>query len=453
MGMLSYPVPTVPEATDGVAWLRANVVRFSEGQTHTRRRALVEAELRGVDIEGLRVGAGTPAAKLAVALGLPPTVAVDVALVAQCYQPHVRITAEADRAVARLVAACGGVADEVTANRIGLLVQAHAATTALIEGRNPPVPTTRRVAPSGEVVEVDLTGRPFGEGLHGCPGRAHAIVLAASAFHRMHHGDQPLVLPNAWDFASAATLVDAGFPAIGTTSLGVAAAHGLIDATGTTMVETLDLARKLVRLPVPITIDIESGFGADPRELAAQLWEIGVAGVNVEDTAANPVTHERIVGALKDGAPGLFVNARIDTHWLGVDRETTVDRALRYVDAGADGIFVPGLSTDPEIEALVRAVPVPVNLLAQRDIHTLAALGVRRISTGSLLFRAALEAAVQAAANVRDGRSEATTLSYAAVQNLTTQRQHDSQVPPMRPPGPGSAWSEQPETRSFDKSG
>ncbi|WP_460724411.1 hypothetical protein [Nocardia heshunensis] len=156
-------------------------MRFSEGEAHRRRRALVEAELRGVDVEALRGGGGTPTAKLAVALGLSPTVEADVALVAPCYQPHMSVTPEADLAVARLVAACGGVADEVTANRIGLLVQAHGATLALIEGRNPPVPTTRRVAPSGEVVEVDLTGRPFGEGRHACPGREHALALAAGA--------------------------------------------------------------------------------------------------------------------------------------------------------------------------------------------------------------------------------------------------------------------------------
>ncbi|WP_297626603.1 hypothetical protein [Nocardia sp.] len=88
--MLNYPVPTVPAAMDGVAWLRANVVRFSEGETHTRRRAIVEVELRRADVEVLRVGAGTPVAKLAAALGLPVAVGVDVAVVAACYQPHTR---------------------------------------------------------------------------------------------------------------------------------------------------------------------------------------------------------------------------------------------------------------------------------------------------------------------------------------------------------------------------
>ncbi|MFE3187787.1 hypothetical protein ACFXHA_02200 [Nocardia sp. NPDC059240] len=169
--------------------MRANVVRFSEGETHTRRRALVENELRGVDVDSLRIGAGSPTAKLAVALGLSPSVEGDVALVALSYQPHMSVTVEADLAVARLVAACGGVADEVTANRIGLLVQAHAATAALIEGRNPPVPTTRRVVPSGEVVEVDLTGRPFGEGRHACPGRLHAMALADAAIADLGPGD------------------------------------------------------------------------------------------------------------------------------------------------------------------------------------------------------------------------------------------------------------------------
>lgn len=420
--MLNFPVPPVPAATAGVAWLRANVARFSDGETHTRRRAFVESELRRVRPETLRDGSGSPVARLAVALGLPSTVDADVALVAQCYQPHVPATVEADRAVGRLVTACGGVADEHTANRIGILVQAYA-TTALIEGRNPPVPVTRRIAPSGEIVEVDLTGRPFGEGVHACPGRAHALALAATDFHRLHYGSLPLVLPNAWDFASAAMLAEAGFPAIGTTSLGVAAAHGLMDAEGATMAETLDLAGKLVRLPVPITVDIESGFGMDPRELAAQLWELGVAGVNIEDAAGSPETHAHLIAGLKAGAPGLFVNARTDTYWLGIDRDSTLDRALRYADAGADGIFVPGLTSAPEIEALVNAIPLPLNLLAQRDIHTFADLGVRRISTGSLLFRAAMEATVRTATQVRDGLTPDIGLGYEAVQDLLSQTQ------------------------------
>jgi 2-methylisocitrate lyase-like PEP mutase family enzyme len=419
----NYTVPAVPPADTGVAWLRAHVARFSDGADHRRRRALAEGFLAALDAESLH-RPGNPVANLAEALGLPRAVAADVAVVARSYQPHTPVTDTADAAVARLVEACDGVWDEATANRIGLLVQACDATIALIAGRRPPVPVTRRVAPSGETVEVDLATTPFGVGRHACPGRKHAEALAggALAFHRLHRGERPLLLPNAWDFASAAALVDAGFPAIGTTSLGVAATHGIPDAAGLALAETLALARRLVRLPVPVTVDIEAGFGSDPRELAAQLWELGVAGVNIEDgrgtRLADPPEQAKLVRGLKDGAPGLFVNARVDTHWLAVGQDSTIDRALRYVDAGADGVFVPGLRDERGIAAAVHAVPAPVNVLAQLDIHTLAGLGVRRVSTGSLLFRAALGATVTAARAVRDGEPVADLPGYQEVQDL-----------------------------------
>ncbi|WP_189227310.1 isocitrate lyase/PEP mutase family protein [Saccharothrix coeruleofusca] len=419
MDPLELPVPAVPDAASGVAWLRAHVARFSEGEAHERRRALVLRELSTIDPAAL-AKPGDHVAALAEAMGLPRSVTSDVALVAACYQPHVPATPAADAAVARLVATCGGAWDETTANRIGLLVQARDATAALIRGDTPPVPRTRRVAPDGSLVEVDLAARPFGAGRHACPGRAHALALAegATAFHRLHHGDRPLLLPNAWDFASAAALVEAGFPAVGTTSLGVAVAHGLPDGEGVALAETLALARLLVRLPVPVTVDVESGFGADPRELAARLAEIGVAGVNVEDALGDPAEHARVVRGFKEGAPGLFVNARVDTYWLNADQPSTLDRALRYVDAGADGIFVPGLREPSAIEALVAALPVPLNVLAQLDLDTLAELGVRRVSTGSTLFRAALGTAVATALAVRDGEPVGEVPDYREVQAL-----------------------------------
>ncbi|WP_447009428.1 isocitrate lyase/PEP mutase family protein [Saccharothrix hoggarensis] len=422
----AYVVPPVPAAGSGVAWLRATVARFSEGADHVRRRALAEHVLPTVDVAALR-RPGTPVAVLAEALGLPRSVAPDVRLVAGCYQPHVTVTPEADAAVARLVEACGGTWDEETANRIGLLVQACDATVALVADVEPPVPVTRRVAPDGRVVEVDLGDAWFGAGRHECPGRAHALALVegSRAFHRLH--DDFLVLPNAWDFASAVALVRAGFPAVGTTSLGVAAAHGLPDAAGAAREETLALARRLVRLPVPISVDVEAGFGGDVRDLAAELWELGVAGVNVEDgrgeALADPEEQAAIVRAFKDAAPGLFVNARVDTHWLGVDRDSTSARAARYVDAGADGVFVPGLTDEREIADIAAAVPVPLNVLAQRDVRVLKDLGVRRVSTGSLLFRAALGETVRTALAVRDGRAAPDDVpGYDEVQRLATGR-------------------------------
>ncbi|PRY44021.1 isocitrate lyase/PEP mutase family protein [Umezawaea tangerina] len=245
-------------------------------------------------------------------------------------------------------------------------------------------------------------------------------------FHDLHHGAEPLLLPNAWDFASAVALHAAGFAAIGTTSLGVAAAHGLADGEGVARAETVALARMIAGLPVPVTVDIESGFGADVGELAAELAGLGVAGVNIEDgrpggRLADPREQAELVRAAREGAPGLFVNARVDTHWLSVDQESTVDRARRYLDAGADGVFVPGLVREQDIAAVVEAVDAPLNVLHVPAIGLkgLGELGVRRVSTGSLLFRAALHAAVTTACAVRDGDPVAEGIpSYEDVRRL-----------------------------------
>ena len=263
-----------------------------------------------------------------------------------------------------------------------------------------------------------------------------------TVFHALHHADRPLLLPNAWDFASAAALAAAGFAAIGTTSLGVAAANGLPDAAGLARDETLELARRLVRLPCPVTVDIEAGFSADPGEvsdLVAELAELGVAGINLEDGRgdhlAAPATQLALVRAVKRRAPEVFLNARTDTYWLGVDASVpaTLDRVRRYADAGADGVFVPGLAREEDIAAVTAAVPVPVNVLHLPDLglDRLAELGVRRVSTGSLLFRAALNAAVTTAVAVREGGPlPANIPGYAEVDALS--RQIESTRSPAR---------------------
>lgn len=235
-------------------------------------------------------------------------------------------------------------------------------------------------------------------------------MTSADEFRALH--DDFLLLPNAWDVASASVLVGAGFPAIGTTSLGVAAGAGLRDGVALSRAETVALATRLAGLPVPVTVDVEGGFSDDPgavRDLGHELAAMGIAGVNLEDGRENrgladPAHHARLVAAM--GESGLFVNARTDTYWLDTDRDSTLDRVRAYVDAGADGVFVPGMVADAEVEALVAAAGVPVNLLFQPgrlSIETVRALGVRRVSTGSLLFRAALGAALETVGAVRDG--------------------------------------------------
>ncbi|GAA1960729.1 isocitrate lyase/phosphoenolpyruvate mutase family protein [Amycolatopsis minnesotensis] len=241
-------------------------------------------------------------------------------------------------------------------------------------------------------------------------------------FRDLHHAATPLVLPNAWDVPSALAFAEAGFPAIGTTSFGVASSIGRPDGGRSTKDANLALARALSTLEAYVSVDIEDGYADDPAEVAAYVANLGVAGINIEDSTGealiSPARHAAKVAAIKDRCPALFVNARVDTFWLGQHRETTLDRALSYVEAGADGVFVPG-ATDPGVlRELASAIPVPVNVLANPALSLveLAELGVRRVSTGSLPYRAAVHAATEAATAVRDGGAIPAAASYSDLQ-------------------------------------
>ncbi len=256
-----------------------------------------------------------------------------------------------------------------------------------------------------------------------------------AALARLHAPGAPLLLPNAWDAASGALLAAQGHPALGTTSLGVAAVHGLPDAAAATRAPTLALARLLVRLGPLVSVDVEHGFSEDPAEvaeLAAELEALGVAGINLEDgrpggALVAPERHAAAVAAVKARAPGLFVNARTDVLWVDPagDVAEARERARRYAAAGADGAFVPGLAEEAGIAALAEALPAPLNVLlspAGPPLPRLAALGVRRASFGSALVRAALGAALDAVAAVRAGgplRLPPGTPSYREVERLT----------------------------------
>ncbi|MEU6682203.1 isocitrate lyase/phosphoenolpyruvate mutase family protein [Streptomyces sp. NPDC046832] len=247
---------------------------------------------------------------------------------------------------------------------------------------------------------------------------------AATAFAALHHGEEPLLLPNAWDHASARALAGQGFRAVGTTSLGVAAAAGLPDGAAATREETLRLARTLGSEPFLLSVDAEGGFSDDPDEVgefAGELCAIGAVGINLEDGRGPTARHAAKIAAVKQAAPGLFVNARTDTHWLG-DGEGTLARLDAYQQAGADGVFVPGLTDPRGIEALVRHLEVPLNVLyvpGGPSVARLADIGVRRVSLGSLLYRRALGAALEAVADIRTGRPPTgATPSYGDVAGL-----------------------------------
>jgi 2-methylisocitrate lyase-like PEP mutase family enzyme len=159
--------------------------------------------------------------------------------------------------------------------------------------------------------------------------------------------------------------------------------------------------------------------------LAAALRPLDCyTSLDIEDSTAEkmiePQRHAAKVQAIKQRSPDVFVNARVDTYWLGQDATVaaTLDRAAQYGEAGADGIFVPG-ATEPDVLAdLTAAIPLPVNVLAipGRSLQDLAALGVRRVSTGSLPYRAAIHAAARAAVAVRDATELPAADAYPEMQ-------------------------------------
>ncbi|MCC8337070.1 isocitrate lyase/phosphoenolpyruvate mutase family protein [Streptomyces sp. R1] len=247
-----------------------------------------------------------------------------------------------------------------------------------------------------------------------------------TAFAELHRPGEPLLLPCAWDHASALALAGHGFCAVGTTSLGVAASAGLPDGASATRDETLRLALTLGSAPFLLSVDAEGGFSDDPDEvgeLARQLSAVGAVGINLEDALGSADRHAAKIAAVRGAAPGLFVNARTDTYWSGDgDWSDTLRRLDAYREAGADGVFVPGLTDPARIASLTARFDVPLNVLytpAGPDLAHLADLGVGRVSLGSLLYRRALGAALEAAADLRAGREPGgPTPTYDEVRGL-----------------------------------
>ena len=230
-------------------------------------------------------------------------------------------------------------------------------------------------------------------------------------FRDLHFDDLPLLLPNAWDVASAIALLECGFAAIGTTSFGVTSGLGRPDGGRATKDANVELAAALHTLDCYVSMDIEDGYADGPDDVAEYVARLPVDGINIEDSSAEkliaPQAHAAKVAAIKQRSADVFVNARVDTYWLGQDATVaaTQDRATQYVDAGADGIFVPGANEPDVLRELTGAIERPVNVLVIPgcSLADLAALGVRRVSTGSLPYRAAIHAAAQVAVAVRDG--------------------------------------------------
>ncbi|GGV34291.1 2-methylisocitrate lyase [Streptomyces longisporoflavus] len=243
--------------------------------------------------------------------------------------------------------------------------------------------------------------------------RDHAL-----SFRALHVAGRPLVLPNAWDAASARLIEAAGAAAVATTSAGVAWDLGAADGDRLGGDRALGaVARIAAAVAVPVTADIESGYAADPAGVARTVRGVlaaGAVGVNIEDALyegdaeyEGPASLRTVAGqaeriaaarAAADaaGVP-LFVNARIDTYLRGVGKPAdragvTLERAAAFLAAGADGIFVPGAVDSGTVSTLVEGIDAPLNVMAGPGAPTVAefaGLGVARISVGSGIAQAA----------------------------------------------------------------
>jgi 2-methylisocitrate lyase-like PEP mutase family enzyme len=225
--------------------------------------------------------------------------------------------------------------------------------------------------------------------------------VTAAALRALHVPGDPLVLPNAWDAHTARLVEQAGFPVVATTSSGVADALGYGDGELTPPEEMLAAVARIVRaVGVPVTADMEGGYGLSPAELAQRLAATGAAGLNLEDTdhANHPALvpadrHAERIAGLK-AAAGLVVNARVDVHLRGGEAREGLERARAYHAAGADCVYPIGVADEPTIAAYV-GLGVPVNILLRPgapSIERLAELGVARISLGHFLHAEQTEA-------------------------------------------------------------
>ncbi|MDO9369977.1 MAG: isocitrate lyase/phosphoenolpyruvate mutase family protein [Sphingopyxis sp.] len=240
-------------------------------------------------------------------------------------------------------------------------------------------------------------------------------------FRALHIPGDPLILVNIWDAGSARAVAAAGARAIATGSWGVAAAQGSSDGENFPLEEALaNLARILTVTNLPVTIDMEAGYGDDPAAVGASVARAraaGAAGINMEDRLPG----QKVLLSPGDAAAryraaadsGLFVNARCDL-FLGQDAANdgdalvaaTLERARAYADAGASGLFVPFLADARCIGAICDASPLPVNILRGKGGPThkeLAALGVARISHGHQPWAAAMAWLTAQAQQVLEG--------------------------------------------------
>lgn len=248
------------------------------------------------------------------------------------------------------------------------------------------------------------------------------LAAHASTLRDLHQRGNPLVLPNVWDAATAGLVAEAGFPVVATSSSAVANSLGFPDGEQAPAGEVFAAVRRIANaVDLPVTADIEAGYGLPADELVAALLDAGAVGINIEDTdhtaggLREPEWQVERIGRIRKAADAagvpLVVNARVDAFIRAGDPAKhgevfadAVERAKRYRDAGADCIY-PIMLSEPELIAeFVRQVDFPVNVMLKPTSPTigeLGALGVARISLATGVWRASLQAVRDLLAGLR----------------------------------------------------
>jgi 2-methylisocitrate lyase-like PEP mutase family enzyme len=238
------------------------------------------------------------------------------------------------------------------------------------------------------------------------------IPSAATRFHALHAGPEVLLLPNAWDAASAALMEDAGAKAVATSSAAVAWARGSADGDALPVAALIDVIAGVARvIKVPLTADIEGGYTDDLAELSETIKAVigaGAVGINLEDGRRDPALHVRKIAAARAAAEqagvNLFINARTDVYLARLAEgeaalAETLRRAELYAEAGASGIFVPLPIEEALLSALAAGIDLPLNVMGRPGMPSatrLAELGVRRLSSATGPFRGAYGAMLSA---------------------------------------------------------
>jgi 2-methylisocitrate lyase-like PEP mutase family enzyme len=250
------------------------------------------------------------------------------------------------------------------------------------------------------------------------------LSAKAQALRELHRPGQPLVLANAWDAATAKAVEQAGFPAVATTSSAISWSLGHEDGQNTPVDEMFEaVARIASAVDVPVTADLEAGYGLPAGELVERMRDAGVVGLNFEDTDHDAAGDRSLVeaeaqaarvGELREASRAadfdIVINARMDPYLIGMEDalEESLRRARLYLDAGADCAFPAGVKEESDIERLTSELEAPVNVLlipGVPDIPRLAELGVARVSVGGGLAKAGLHFHGQKLAGLREGRS------------------------------------------------